>query len=233
MRRFAKPLWGNLHRGFESPPLRQIRRPASRAPVAQRIERQVADLKVVGSSPAGRANSPHQSTQAQQRHEQRVAQVQDEDRQRLLVRRDPQYSSGWIGIVSATTPAASQNGRRGAAPRTARARPRTGSRRPCSSPAGRAAAANASVTTSARQRRPPSARPRRRIRRQPEPAERARSRRRVSERQEREPGVGERAVDCTALNRCDDRRPALPLSSPPRTASPPPIDSIWSPRSAW
>src|SRR3954451_22118235 len=63
-------MWGNLHRGFESLPLRQSSRrwlagasPSSLggvariAPVAQWIERQVADLKVVGSSPAGRANT--------------------------------------------------------------------------------------------------------------------------------------------------------------------------------
>ena len=36
----------------------------TRAPVAQWIERQVADLKVVGSSPAGRATSPRVSGNA-------------------------------------------------------------------------------------------------------------------------------------------------------------------------
>ena len=51
-------MWGNLHRGFESLPLRQLVPSIACAPVAQWIERQVADLKVVGSSPAGRANPP-------------------------------------------------------------------------------------------------------------------------------------------------------------------------------
>src|SRR5450759_4005484 len=52
VQRFAKPPWGQLHRGFESLPLRQN---AHRAPVAQWIEHQLAELRVVGSSPAGRA----------------------------------------------------------------------------------------------------------------------------------------------------------------------------------
>ena len=61
MRRFAKPLSGVTCFEGSNPSL-SARYPAgvpssaSRAPVAQRIERQVADLKVVGSSPAGRAN---------------------------------------------------------------------------------------------------------------------------------------------------------------------------------
>src|SRR3970282_2069270 len=42
--------------GVQTPPSPPVP-PASRAPVAQRIERQVADLKVVGSSPAGRATN--------------------------------------------------------------------------------------------------------------------------------------------------------------------------------
>src|SRR5450759_3392302 len=52
VQRFANPPCGQLHRGFESLPLRQN---AHRAPVAQWIEHQLAELRVVGSSPAGRA----------------------------------------------------------------------------------------------------------------------------------------------------------------------------------
>ena len=53
VRRFAKPLSGVTCSEGSNPSL-SASHPA-RAPVAQRIERQVADLKVVGSSPAGRA----------------------------------------------------------------------------------------------------------------------------------------------------------------------------------
>ncbi len=51
MRRFAKPLSGVTCFEGSNPSLSA----SARAPVAQWIERQVADLKVVGSSPAGRA----------------------------------------------------------------------------------------------------------------------------------------------------------------------------------
>ncbi len=53
MRRFAKPLSGVTCSEGSNPSLS-----AKRAPVAQWIERQVADLKAVGSSPAGRATFP-------------------------------------------------------------------------------------------------------------------------------------------------------------------------------
>ncbi len=55
MRRFAKPLSGVTCSEGSNPSL------SASAPVAQWIERQVADLKVVGSSPAGRAthSSPY------------------------------------------------------------------------------------------------------------------------------------------------------------------------------
>src|SRR3954469_6910276 len=53
VRRFAKPLSGVTCSEGSNPSL------SARAPVAQWIERQVADLKVVGSSPAGRASTAH------------------------------------------------------------------------------------------------------------------------------------------------------------------------------
>src|SRR5205814_7333666 len=57
VRRFAKPLSGVTCFEGSNPSLSASRADAAnRAPVAQWIERQVADLKVVGSSPAGRAN---------------------------------------------------------------------------------------------------------------------------------------------------------------------------------
>ena len=60
MQRFAKPPSGATCFEGSNPSLSarypaRVPSPAARAPVAQRIERQVADLKVVGSSPAGRA----------------------------------------------------------------------------------------------------------------------------------------------------------------------------------
>ena len=56
VRRFAKPLSGVTCSEGSNPSLSAIRTPdAARAPVAQWIERQVADLKVVSSSLAGRA----------------------------------------------------------------------------------------------------------------------------------------------------------------------------------
>ena len=54
VRRFAKPLSGVTCSEGSNPSL-SARTP--RAPVAQRIERQVADLKVVSSSLAGRATA--------------------------------------------------------------------------------------------------------------------------------------------------------------------------------
>ena len=56
VRRFAKPLKGVSSSEGSNPSLSAIA--ASHVPVAQWIERQVADLKAVGSSPAGRANTP-------------------------------------------------------------------------------------------------------------------------------------------------------------------------------
>jgi hypothetical protein len=57
VRRFAKPLSGVTCSEGSNPSLSATLAPAGDdAPVAQWIERQVADLKVVGSSPAGRAN---------------------------------------------------------------------------------------------------------------------------------------------------------------------------------
>ena len=53
VRRFAKPLKGSSSSEGSNPSLS-----ASRVPVAQRIERQVADLKVGGSSPLGHAIAP-------------------------------------------------------------------------------------------------------------------------------------------------------------------------------
>src|SRR3954466_16275958 len=63
VRRFAKPLSGVSCSEGSNPSLsasfHQVESPATRAPVAQWIERQVADLKVVSSSLAGRANPSH------------------------------------------------------------------------------------------------------------------------------------------------------------------------------
>ena len=56
MRRFAKPLSGVTCSEGSNPSL------SAKAPVAQWIERQVADLKAVGSSPAGRATFGHLRT---------------------------------------------------------------------------------------------------------------------------------------------------------------------------
>ena len=55
VRRFAKPLKGVSSSEGSNPSLSAIA--VAHVPVAQWIERQVADLKVVGSSPAGRAIS--------------------------------------------------------------------------------------------------------------------------------------------------------------------------------
>src|SRR4249919_3592566 len=58
VQRFAKPPSGVTCFEGSNPSLSASPRAAS-APVAQWIERQVADLKVVGSSPAGRAKTSH------------------------------------------------------------------------------------------------------------------------------------------------------------------------------
>ena len=57
VRRFAKPLKGVSSSEGSNPSLSAIA--VSRVPVAQWIERQVADLKVGGSSPLGHASPRH------------------------------------------------------------------------------------------------------------------------------------------------------------------------------
>ena len=143
VRRFAKPLWGNLLRGFESPPLRQSFRRISAS-----CARSSAD-RASGCGPEGRGFESRRARHLSSRpaHDPTPAQASSAVSSALRRLRTRIGSASWsTSSVRAAGGSASsardgrgrsQNCGHAAARRRAPARRRTGSRRPCSS--GRAA----------------------------------------------------------------------------------------------